>query len=42
MDLIDKILKKNNLKPKDIDILVTSCSMFNPVPSMSSIIVNHF
>ena len=41
-DLIENILKRNNLKPNDIDILITACSMFNPVPSMSSMIINNF
>ena len=36
------MLRKNNLKPSDIDVLVTGCSLFNPVPSMSSMIINHF
>ena len=27
---------------KDIDILVVNCSLFNPTPSLSAMIVNHF
>lgn len=30
------------LKPRDIDILVVNCSLFNPTPSLSAMIVNHF
>ena len=30
------------LTPKDIDILVVNCSLFNPTPSLSAMIVNHF
>eukprot|EP00877_Chromochloris_zofingiensis_P011289 jgi/Chrzof1/6413/Cz18g09230.t1_LCKAS7 len=30
------------LQPKDIDILVTSCSIFCPTPSMSALLVNKF
>lgn len=30
------------LKAKDIDILVVNCSLFNPTPSLSAMIVNHF
>ena len=30
------------LKPRDIDILVVNCSLFNPTPSLSAMIINHF
>ena len=30
------------LKARDIDILVVNCSLFNPTPSLSAMIVNHF
>lgn len=30
------------LKPTDIDILVTTCSIFCPTPSMASMLVNAF
>ena len=30
------------LSPRDIDILVVNCSLFNPTPSLSAMIVNHF
>ena len=30
------------LHPRDIDILVVNCSLFNPTPSLSAMIVNHF
>ena len=30
------------LTAKDIDILVVNCSLFNPTPSLSAMIVNHF
>ena len=30
------------LRAKDIDILVVNCSLFNPTPSLSAMIVNHF
>ena len=39
--LIETILKENNLLATDIDLLVT-CSAFSPIPSVSSLIVNHF
>ena len=30
------------LTPRDIDILIVNCSLFNPTPSLSAMIVNHF
>lgn len=30
------------LRAKDVDILVVNCSLFNPTPSLSAMIVNHF
>jgi FAE1/Type III polyketide synthase-like protein len=30
------------LRPRDIDILVVNCSLFNPTPSLSAMIINHF
>ena len=30
------------LVPNDIDILVTTCSIFCPTPSLASMVVNHF
>jgi len=39
---VEDILKKTGLRPKDIDILIVNCSLFNPTPSMTAMIVNHF
>ncbi|KAF7139045.1 hypothetical protein RHSIM_Rhsim07G0147200 [Rhododendron simsii] len=39
---IDELLEKTNVKPKDIGILVVNCSLFNPTPSLSAMIVNHY
>lgn len=39
---IDDLLKKTNINPKDIDILVLNCSIFVPTPSLTSMIVNHY
>ena len=30
------------LAPRDIDIIVVNCSLFNPTPSLSAMVVNHF
>ncbi|KAG8373129.1 hypothetical protein BUALT_Bualt12G0138500 [Buddleja alternifolia] len=39
---IDDLLSKTGVKAKDIGILVVNCSLFNPTPSLSSMIVNHY
>ncbi|XAR66946.1 Very-long-chain 3-oxoacyl-CoA synthase [Bertholletia excelsa] len=39
---IDELLGKTSVKPKDIGILVVNCSLFNPTPSLSSMVVNHY
>ncbi|KAA8527253.1 hypothetical protein F0562_034650 [Nyssa sinensis] len=39
---IDQLLVKTDVKPKDIGILVVNCSLFNPTPSLSAMIVNHY
>ncbi|KAM1087059.1 hypothetical protein ACFX2B_012484 [Malus domestica] len=39
---IDELLEKTGVKAKDIGILVVNCSLFNPTPSLSSMVVNHY
>lgn len=39
---IDELLEKTGVKPKDIGILVVNCSLFNPTPSLSAMVVNHY
>jgi 3-ketoacyl-CoA synthase len=39
---IDELLEKTSVKAKDIGILVVNCSLFNPTPSLSAMIVNHY
>lgn len=39
---LSALMSKTGLRPKDIDILVTTCSIFCPTPSMASLVVNHF
>ncbi|CAA7403471.1 unnamed protein product [Spirodela intermedia] len=39
---IDALLKKTKVDPRDIGILVVNCSLFNPTPSLASVIVNHY
>ncbi|KAJ6805799.1 fatty acid elongase 1 [Iris pallida] len=39
---IDDLLAKTGVRAKDIGILVVNCSLFNPTPSLSAMIVNHY
>ncbi|KAK6941599.1 3-Oxoacyl-[acyl-carrier-protein (ACP)] synthase III, C-terminal [Dillenia turbinata] len=39
---IDELLAKTSVKPKDIGILIVNCSLFNPTPSLSAMIINHY
>ncbi|KAL4338340.1 hypothetical protein HN51_048503 [Arachis hypogaea] len=39
---IDDLLAKTSINPKDIEILIVNCSLFNPTPSLSANIVNHY
>ena len=32
------LLARTGMKPKDIDILIVNCSLFNPTPSMSAMV----
>lgn len=39
---VEDLLAKTGLKPRDIDVLVVNCSLFNPTPSLSAMVINHF
>ncbi|GMH11888.1 hypothetical protein Nepgr_013729 [Nepenthes gracilis] len=39
---LDELLAKTNVKPKDIGILIVNCSLFNPTPSLSAMVINHY
>ncbi|XP_047333946.1 3-ketoacyl-CoA synthase 4-like [Impatiens glandulifera] len=39
---LDNLFGNTSIKPKDIGILVVNCSLFNPTPSLSSMIVNKY
>jgi len=39
---MDNLLQKTGLKPKDIDILIVNCSLFNPTPSLSAMVINKY
>ena len=38
---IDELLAKTSLKPKDIGILIVNCSLFNPTPSLSAMVIKY-
>jgi len=40
--LVTDLLDKTGLRPTDIDILVTNCSIYCPTPSLASLVVNTF
>ncbi|KAL5203810.1 hypothetical protein ABZP36_008681 [Zizania latifolia] len=39
---IDGVLAKTGVRAKDIGIVIVNCSLFNPTPSLSAMIVNHY
>uniref|UniRef100_A0A7N2MZ36 FAE domain-containing protein n=1 Tax=Quercus lobata TaxID=97700 RepID=A0A7N2MZ36_QUELO len=39
---IDKLLAKTRVNVKDIGILIVNCSLFNPTPSLSAVVVNRY
>jgi 3-ketoacyl-CoA synthase len=39
---LDELFEKTGVKAKDVGILVVNCSLFNPTPSLSAMIVNHY
>ncbi|KAA8516219.1 hypothetical protein F0562_019398 [Nyssa sinensis] len=39
---LDSLFSKTGVKANDIGILIVNCSLFNPTPSLSSMIVNHY
>jgi len=41
-DIVENALRKANLKPRDIDILIVNCSLFSPTPSLCAMVLSHF
>ena len=40
--LVEQLLDKTGVKPKDIDCLIVNCSLFCPTPSLCAMICNRF
>ena len=41
-ETVHNVLRDSNVHPRQVDILIVNCSLFNPTPSLSAMIVNHF
>ncbi|KAA0048853.1 3-ketoacyl-CoA synthase 1 [Cucumis melo var. makuwa] len=39
---LDALFEKTGLDPSEIGILIVNCSLFNPIPSLSAMVVNHY
>ncbi|CAN1150502.1 3-ketoacyl-CoA synthase 10 [Linum perenne] len=39
---LDELFEKTGIRPKDVGVLVVNCSIFNPTPSLSAMIINHY
>ncbi|KAI3460327.1 hypothetical protein Pfo_016990 [Paulownia fortunei] len=39
---LDNLFANTDVKPKDIGVLVVNCSLFNPTPTLSAMIVNKY
>ncbi|XP_076918656.1 3-ketoacyl-CoA synthase 10-like [Bidens hawaiensis] len=39
---LDELFEKTGIRPKNVGILVVNCSIFNPTPSLSAMIINHY
>ncbi|KAI3454021.1 hypothetical protein Pfo_010684 [Paulownia fortunei] len=39
---LHELFEKTHVRPKDVGILLVNCSLFNPTPSLSAMIINHY
>ncbi|XP_068646360.1 3-ketoacyl-CoA synthase 6-like [Aristolochia californica] len=40
--VVDEIFAKTGIKAREIDFLVVKCNVFNPVPSLTSLVINRY
>ncbi|GFR42579.1 hypothetical protein Agub_g3506 [Astrephomene gubernaculifera] len=40
--IVEELLKRTGVHPKQIGILVVNCSLFNPTPSLAAMVINKF
>jgi 3-ketoacyl-CoA synthase len=41
-DAVRDVLNKSGVHPRQVGVVITNCSLFNPTPSLSATIMNHF
>ena len=41
-ETVANVLRDTNVHPRQVDILIVNCSLFNPTPSLSAMLVHHF
>lgn len=39
---LDELFEKTRVRPKDVGVLVVNCSIFNPTPSLSAMLINQY
>lgn len=39
---LDQLFEASRIRPKDVGILVVNCSLFNPTPSLSAMVINRY
>ncbi|KAH7656483.1 Very-long-chain 3-oxoacyl-CoA synthase protein [Dioscorea alata] len=39
---LDELFQKTRVRPKDVGVIIVNCSQFNPTPSLSAMIINHY
>ena len=39
---VEEALGKAGVQPRQVGVLIVNCSLFNPTPSLSAMIMNHF
>jgi 3-ketoacyl-CoA synthase len=39
---VREVLSKSGVSPRQVGCVIVNCSLFNPTPSLSAVIMNHF